>query len=145
MATYSSESASANPHSKISAILSTAIIDNHCCDRSHIYDDVDPGVGSSKSQPKSHKLASPIGNNLETSTSSQLLRIADEENSVHALVAHDIKAIESSLVKAATECVSQTRVYHISVRAPNGLQINSYSRAEGLEQFPEGYVTRTGG
>lgn len=145
MATNSSESASASPQFRISAILSAAMEDNHCCDRSQTRDDVAPEVGSSKSQPKSHKFASPISNNLETSASSQLLRIADEENSVHAPVAHDTKAIESSPVKAATECVSQTRVDHMSGRAPNGLQINNYSRAEGLEQVPESHVTRTGG
>jgi hypothetical protein len=136
--------ASTSPHFENGAILAAAVGNKQRYDIPQSIDDMVPAVGKSKSQPRSYKVASSMGINLEMSASSQLLRIADEESSVHAPVAHDTKAIESSLVVAAIECTPQTRVDHRSVRAPYDLQTNSHSRAEGLEQVSEGHITRNG-
>jgi hypothetical protein len=132
---------SASPRFKLSAILPTTVEDNHCCDKSQGREDMALDGGSSKSQPKSPKVASSPGRHLVTSTSSQQLRMTDGESSLYAPVTDDTKELESYLVEAATAYVSPNRNDHASVQAAYGMKMNDYRRAEGSEQVPKGHVT----
>jgi hypothetical protein len=136
---------SASPHVKLSVILPVAEGDNHDCDKSQARDDMVPEGGSSRSQPKSPKVASSTGQHLETLAYSQQPRMTDGENWLSAPVPDDTKELESYLVEAATTCVSQNCNDHISVQAAYRMQINDSRRAEGSKQVSKDHVTDWGG
>jgi hypothetical protein len=115
---------SVSPHVKLSVILPAAEGDNHDCDKSQANDDMAPEGGSSKSQPKSPKIASSTSQHLETLAYSQQPRMTDGENWVSAPVADGAKELEYYLVEAATAYVSQSCNDHTSVPAAYCMQIN---------------------
>jgi hypothetical protein len=136
---------SASPGLKVSATLLAAVEDNHRCDRFQQSNDMTPEAGSSKSGPRSPKAASWTGQYIETSASSQRLRMNNEKHPMYAPVPDDTKELESSLVQTATACVPQNRNDNASVQAAYGARINNHSRAEGSEKVTGGHAMNWSG
>jgi hypothetical protein len=136
---------SASPRFKVSATLAAAVEDSHRCDKSQPRNDMVPEVGSRTSEPRSPKGASSTGQHLETSASSQQLRMTNEENSEHAPIADDTKELVASLVTAVTAYVLQDRDNHTSVHTAYGAHISNHSRPEGSKHDSRGHVTDWGG
>jgi len=136
---------SASSRFKLSVTLAAAVEDSHRCDKSQPRNDMVSEGGSRKSEPRSPKGASSTGQHLETSASSQQLRMTNEENSEHAPIADDTKELVASLVTAATAYVLQDCDNHTSVHTAYGVYINNHSRPEGSKHDSKGRVTDWGG
>jgi hypothetical protein len=136
---------SASPHIEGSAILSAAVEGIYHCDKSQAHNDMAPEEGSSKSKPRSRKVAASTGQHIETSSRSQQLRMNSREHPMYAPVADDTKDLESSFVAAATAFVPQNRNDNTSVQAAYGVQMNDHSRAKDSEEVPGGHAMHWGG
>lgn len=127
---------------KAGGILSVAAENDYRCNEFPIRDDMASEGQSGRSQPKNPKLPSLTGQHFESSASLEHSRMPDEKNSVNAKVADDFRELESSLVDAATACVSQNRKGCTTLRDMHGAQLDNNGQAEALEHISEGHVAK---